>query len=155
MLRDQGCRLLASFVPGPRSSGDRAPPSGGGGAGSNPAGGTRETAGQGPSRVEFHSNKPRACKAVGMWWERLRVNVPYIEVNRRAQKEPPTRMLPGALATCRWADRGPETAADMRRSATCQRLSDPSVVARAHARSCCCLEALPLAWEPVPKTGAA
>jgi hypothetical protein len=31
---------------GPRSSGDRAPPSGGGGAGSNPAGGTHEMAGQ-------------------------------------------------------------------------------------------------------------
>ena len=32
--------LLASACPSPRSSGDRAPPSGGGGAGSNPAGGT-------------------------------------------------------------------------------------------------------------------
>src|SRR5664279_2996352 len=32
--------LLPSAVLSPRSSGDRAPPSGGGGAGSNPAGGT-------------------------------------------------------------------------------------------------------------------
>jgi hypothetical protein len=32
--------LVSSFLcPGPRSSGDRAPPSGGGSAGSNPAGG--------------------------------------------------------------------------------------------------------------------
>ena len=44
------CRpLIQSFsaqTPGPRSSGDRAPPSGGGSAGSNPAGGASKTPGQ-------------------------------------------------------------------------------------------------------------
>ena len=41
--------LIQSFsaqTPGPRSSGDRAPPSGGGSAGSNPAGGASKTPGQ-------------------------------------------------------------------------------------------------------------
>ncbi len=47
-------RLVASSTaPGPRSSGDRALPSGGRGAGSNPAGGTRETAGQRPCAVRY------------------------------------------------------------------------------------------------------
>jgi hypothetical protein len=42
-----GRAVAANLIqhPGPRSSGDRAPPSGGGGAGSNPAGGTSKGAG--------------------------------------------------------------------------------------------------------------
>src|SRR5882757_2500600 len=41
--RAGAANLITSIVPSPRSSGDRAPPSGGGCAGSNPAGGTHRS----------------------------------------------------------------------------------------------------------------
>jgi hypothetical protein len=97
--------LVSSFLcPGPRSSGDRAPPSGGGSAGSNPAGGAdKDPVGEcvpcGADEVPAALNFRRRRKLPSPGWGRL-----WAAQQDDARPGLPSNPLP---SEGRRADRGP------------------------------------------------